>query len=268
MSKESKTLPISLAVISFNEESRIGKCFRSVEGLVSEIIVVDSGSSDGTDGVAKAAGARVISQPWLGQSAQKQVALNHCTLPWVLMLDCDEELSGELREAIWNFFLNGDADWFRGAEFNRKVRFLGRWITHGDWYPDTKLRLFQRVHARMGGNASHDTVLLDGNIKHLRGDILHDSYPTIQSYVAKISPFAEEFAERQRKEGRRWSLATNLFRPLWRFVRAYFIRFGFMDGFPGFWIAYATAFSVFVRYSMNYDDEVKTRLSALERQGP
>jgi len=268
MSKGSETFPLSLAVISFNEESRIGKCFRSVEGLVSEIILVDSGSTDGTADLAKSFGAKVISQTWLGQSAQKQVALDHCTMPWVLMLDCDEELSGELHEAIRNFFRNGDADWFRGAKFNRKVCFLGRWITHGDWYPDTKLRLVQRGHARMGGNASHDTVLLEGNVKHLRGDILHDSYPTIQSYIAKISPFADEFAERRRKEGRRWSLAANLLRPFWRFFRAYFLRLGFLDGFPGFWIAYATAFSVFVRYSRNYEDEAGLRSSGVEGQGP
>ena len=133
MSPLQGTLPLSLAVISFNEEQRIGICFRSVEGLVREIIVVDSGSTDATTSVCEGAGARVIHQPWLGHRAQKQVAMDHCTQPWVLMLDCDEELSAELRESIVEFFKCGDSDWFQGGRFNRKVCFLGRWITHGDW---------------------------------------------------------------------------------------------------------------------------------------
>ena len=252
--------PVSLAVTSFNEQSRIGKCLASARGLVREIVVVDSGSTDGTIALAEAAGARIISQPWLGHSAQKQVAIDHCTQPWVLLLDCDEELSEKLLASILKFFRNGDVEWFNGCRFNRKVCFLGRWITHGDWYPDAKLRLVRREKARMGGNAAHDTVLVEGAVKHLRGDLHHDSYPTIQSYLDKIGPFADEFVEHQNLQGKSWSLSANLLRPLWRFVRAYFLRLGFLDGFPGFWIAYATSFSVFVRYSRKYEKEVSERM--------
>lgn len=248
-------LALSLAVISFNEEKRIAKCFESVKGLVREIIVVDSGSTDGTVAVSEVAGARVIQQPWLGHCAQKQVALDHCTQPWVLMLDCDEELSKELRDSIAEFFKSGDADWFQGGRFNRKVCFLGRWITHGDWYPDRQLRLVQRDKARIGGKDPHDKVELQGRFKQLRGDLLHDSFPTIASYLAKIVPYSDDFLERQQVEGRHWSLPANLLRPLWRFFRAYVLRLGFLDGFPGFWIAYATAFSVFFRYSRKYEEE-------------
>jgi glycosyltransferase involved in cell wall biosynthesis len=255
MSALKGSLPLSLAVISFNEEGRIGKCFRSVEGIAREIIVVDSGSTDATAAVSEAAGARVIHHPWAGHCAQKQMALDHCTQPWVLMLDCDEELSGELRQSIVEFFQSGESAWFQGGRFNRKVRFLGRWITHGDWYPDRQLRLIQRDMARIGGKDPHDKVLLEGRVRHLRGDLLHDSFPTIASYLAKIAPYSDDFLERQQMEGRRWSLAANLLRPLWRFFRAYILRLGFLDGFPGFWIAFATAFSVFVRYSRKYEEE-------------
>jgi glycosyltransferase involved in cell wall biosynthesis len=247
--------PVSLAVTTFNEEARLAKCLASARGLVREIVVVDSGSTDGTVAIAEAEGSRVISQDWLGHSAQKQVALDACTQSWVLVLDADEEVSPELRQSILTFFKSGDVDWFHGCRFNRKIRFLGRWISHGDWYPDTKLRLVQRDKARMGGNAAHDEVLVSGAVKHLHGDLLHDSYPTIQSYLNKIGPFADDFAERLEKEGKKWSLAANLLRPFWRFLRAYFLRLGFLDGFPGFWIAYATAFSVFVRYSRQYEVE-------------
>jgi glycosyltransferase involved in cell wall biosynthesis len=255
MSDNQSSPPISLAVTSFNEESRLGKCLASATGLVREIVLVDSGSTDGTIVLAERSGARVIHQEWLGHSAQKQVALDACSQPWVLLLDCDEELSETLHESIKGFFQSGDAEWFQGCRFNRRVRFLGRWITHGDWYPDTKLRLVRRDKSTMSGNAAHDTVLVEGMVKHLRGDLLHDSYPTISSYLAKIGPFADEFAERKCREGTRWSLAGNLLRPLWRFFRAYVLRGGFLDGFPGFWIAYATAFSVFVRYSRLYEEK-------------
>jgi glycosyltransferase involved in cell wall biosynthesis len=259
MSAPDQTPPVSLAVTSLNEEMRLGKCLASVRGLVREIVVVDSGSTDGTVAVAEGAGARVIRQEWLGHSAQKQVALDACTQSWVLILDCDEELSEGLRESVSKFFQSGDAECFHGCRFNRRVRFLGRWITHGDWYPDAKLRLVRRDKASMGGNAAHDTVLVEGAVKHLDGDLLHDSYPTIQSYLNKIGPFADEFVQRQHQLGKRWSLAANLLRPLWRFIRAYFFRLGLLDGFPGFWIAYATAFSVFVRYSRGYEEGVRAK---------
>lgn len=255
----SEPLPLSLAITSFNEAARIGKCLGSTKGLVREIVVVDSNSTDATVAIAEAAGATIIHQQWLGHSAQKQVALDACTQPWVLIMDCDEELSEELRSSIHDFFKSGDADWFKGACFNRKVQFLGRWITHGDWYPDTKLRLVRRAKATMGGTTSHDKVIVEGRVKHLKGDLLHDSYPTINSYLAKIGPFADEFVKNQQQEGRRWSLASNLLRPLWRFFRAYILRLGFLDGFPGFWIAYATAFSVFIRYSRIYESEAANK---------
>jgi len=254
MSADSRP-PLSLAVISFNEEARIGRCLASVRGLAREIVVIDSGSTDRTVAIAEESEARVIPQPWLGYRDQKQKALESCSEPWVLMLDCDEELSPELRDAIARFFSSGDAEWFRGARFARCTRFLGRWIRHGDWYPDTQLRLVQREHAAMAGGSTHERLEVKGSVKHLRGDLLHDSFPTLASYLSKIHPYSAAFLRTRLEEGRRWSLAENLFRPLWRFVRAYIFKLGFLDGFPGFWIAYGTAFSVFYRYSLQYETE-------------
>ncbi len=193
--------PVSLAVTACNEQARLASCLHSADGLVREIIVVDSGSTDGTVALAESAGARVIHQEWLGHSAQKQVALDACTQSWVLILDADEQVSEALVESIRGFFESGDSEWYHGCRFNRRIRFLGRWITHGDWYPDTKLRLVRRDKARMGGNAAHDTVLVEGAVKHLRGDLLHDSYPTIRSYLDKIIPFADEFTDRALPRG-------------------------------------------------------------------
>lgn len=228
-----------------------------MEGLGEEIIVVDSGSKDRTLEIAGEAGARVVHQDWLGHRDQKNVALDLCTKPWVLALDCDEELSPELRQSIENFFANGDAERFDGAEFNRKVWFMGRWITHGDWYPDRKLRVFRREKAKWGGSPEHDYIVLDGRTVKLAGDLHHFSFPSINRYIEKINVFADVFLERQKQAGKRWSAATNILRPWWRFFRSYFLRRGFMDGFPGFWIAVSISYSTFIRYSRKYEDEKK-----------
>ena len=139
----------------------------------------------------------------------------------------------------------------------RKVWFLGRWITHGDWYPDRKLRLFRREKARWGGSPEHDRIELEGETLVLDGDLHHFSFRDMSHYISKINGFADVFLERQRAAGERWSLAATVFRPWWRFFRAYVLRRGFLDGFAGFWIAVATAFFAFVRYSRKYEDERK-----------
>ncbi len=251
------TYPLSLSIIACDEEANIARCLRSAKGLAEEIIVVDSGSKDRTGEIAQSFGARVIHQDWLGQSGQKQVALNHCTKAWVLSLDCDEELSPELRQSIEQFFSNGSSEKFDGAKCNRKVWFMGRWITHGVWYPDCKLRLFRRDKGRFGGNAAHDKVELDGSTMLLIGDLHHYSFPSMNRYIEKINPFADAFLEQQIAQGKSWSLFANIARPLWRFFRAYILRRGFLDGFPGLWIAVATAFFNFVRYSRKYENDVQ-----------
>lgn len=251
------SLPLSISIVACNEEKNLERCLRSAEGLAREIVVVDSGSKDGTVAVAERFGAKVTHQAWLGYRDQKNFALKLCTEEWVLALDSDEELSPELRQNLEDFFANGLTQKYDGAEFNRKVWFLGRWITHGDWYPDTKLRLFRREKSKWGGSPEHDYIELDGKSIWLKGDLHHYSFPSINRYVEKINGFADVFLERQIQSGKRWSLATNLFRPWWRFFRAYVIRRGFLDGFPGFWIAVATAFSAFIRYSRKFEHEVK-----------
>ena len=233
----------------------LARCLRSAAGLAQQIIVVDSGSADRTREIAESFGAAVTHQDWLGHRDQKNVALGLCTQPWVLALDCDEELSPQLRRSIEEFFNHGLTERFDGAECSRKVWFLGRWITHGDWYPDRKLRLFRRGKAAWSGSPEHDFVELDGPVFRLAGDLHHYSFPSMRRYVEKINTFSDVFLARQKAEGRRWSLWANVSRPLWRFFRAYFLRRGFLDGFPGLWIAVSTAYFAFVRYSRKFEDE-------------
>lgn len=254
------SLPISISIVACNEESNLRRCLASAAGLAQEIVVVDSGSTDRTRDVAREFGARVTHQDWLGYRDQKNVALNQCTQPWVLALDCDEELSPVLRESIIAFFDQDEARRPDGAYMARKVWFLGRWITHGDWYPDRKLRLFRREGARWGGSPEHDKIELEPGARTvvLDGDLHHFSFRDMRHYISKINTFSDAFLERQKVAGVRWALSPTLVRPAWRFFRAYVLRRGFLDGFPGLWIAVATAFFAFVRYSRKYEDECLT----------
>ncbi|MCB1099789.1 MAG: glycosyltransferase family 2 protein [Verrucomicrobiae bacterium] len=248
-------LPLSIPVITCNEEENLKRCLASVSTIAAEIIVVDSGSKDGTQAVAESFGAQWKTQKWLGFRDQKNVALELCTQPWVLALDADEELSPELLDSIKRFFQDGSAEKYSGGYCARKVWFLGRWITHGDWYPDYKLRLFRHDAGRWGGSPEHDKIELTGERLKLAGDLHHYSFPSMNRYIEKINVFSDVYLERQLAAGKKWSLPQNLFRPLWRFVRCYVIRMGFLDGFPGLWIAVGIAFQAFVRHSRTYEAE-------------
>ncbi|CAN5178875.1 glycosyltransferase family 2 protein [soil metagenome] len=254
MAPPSRPLPVSLSIVACNEEANLQRCLESAADLASEIIVVDSGSTDGTVAVAERFGAQVTRQDWLGFRDQKNVALGLCTQPWVLALDCDEELSPALRDSVAEFFgEDGGHGTYAGASCARKVWFLGRWITHGDWYPDRKTRLVRREGARWGGSPEHDRLEVEGAVLPLSGDLHHYSFPTINRYIDKINVFSDAYLARQVEAGRRWSLAHTLFRPAWRFFRCYVLRRGFLDGFPGLWIAVAIAFQTFVRHSRTYE---------------
>jgi len=253
-------LPLSISIISHNEEANLRRCLVSVADLAHEIVIVDSGSTDRTAEIAAEFGARFVHQPWLGYTAQKNHCLTLCTQPWGLALDCDEELTPELRQSIQNFFVNGDDQKFDGAWMSRLVFFMGRWIHHGDWYPDRKVRLFRRDKSRWaadGGGQVHERLDVDGPCTTLQGDLLHYSFKNIEHYLVKHVQYSNVFLQTQQAKGRRWSLLHTLFRPWWRFMRAYFLKRGFLDGFPGFWIALATAFFAFDRYSRMFEAEAQ-----------
>lgn len=247
-------LPISVVVVASNEARRIERCLASVAGWTSEIVVALNNSSDATEAIALKHGARIERVEWTGYRDTKNRALAFARQPWVLAIDADEEVSAQLRQEIAAFF-GGDQQRFAGASFPRKVWFIDRWITHGDWYPDYSLRLFRREAGRWGGSPEHDKIELQGEQRRLAGELHHYSFPTIGSHVDKINVFAGYFLRRQLAEGKRWSLLPCVLRPGWRFFRAYVLRRGFLDGFPGFYIAVATSFGAFVRYSALYEHE-------------
>jgi glycosyltransferase involved in cell wall biosynthesis len=241
-------------MIARNEAHNLPRSLGSVVDWVQEIVLVVNDCTDGTEEVARQFGATIITHPWEGYRDQKRFALSKVKTPWVLALDADEEVSQALRADICQFF-QGDHERFQGAMFPRKVWFLSRWITHGDWYPDWSLRLFLNGRGRWSGSPEHDKIELDGSVKRLRGDLHHYSNPTLNSHLGKITVFSDYFLHRQIEKGRKWSLVESLLRPWWRFFRAYVLRLGFLDGFPGYYIARATAFATFVRYSRLYEHE-------------
>lgn len=250
-----ESLPISVAIVTLNEQVNLPRCLASLRGLAREIVVVDAGSTDGTRPIAESFGARIYHQAWLGFREQKQLAFNHCLQPWVLALDSDEELSPQLRKEIVSFFSDGASERHQGASFPRMVHFMGRWIRHGDWYPDRKLRLVQRERARYVGSSAHDKLELDTGCTSLpmKGDLHHYSFRDSNHYISKINVFSDAHLRDQLEAGRGWSLMATLTRPWWRFFRAYILRAGFLDGFPGLWIAIGTAYQTFIRHSRLYE---------------
>ena len=247
------SLPISACLISGAEAARIGRALESLRGLVSEVVVVlNEEVTDGTEDICRGHGARVYRMPWRGFRDQKNAVQDLASQPWILQLDADEELSQGLRADIRAFF-DGDQERFVGAMFPRKVWFLGRWITHGDWYPDRVLRLYRKDAGRWGGAEEHCRVMVEGPVRRLCGDLHHYTNPTIAAYVGKFPYYADLYLKRQLESGARWSPVSAVVRSLWRFVRAYVFRRGFLDGYPGFFIAFSTAYATLFRHTRLFE---------------
>jgi glycosyltransferase involved in cell wall biosynthesis len=251
-------LPLSVVIVARNEAHVLPRCLASVQGWVSDIVVALNNTTDASEAVARSSGAIVHHLPWQGFRDTKNAAVALAKHQWILALDADEEVSVALRNSIQAFFTQSDREQFAAARFPRKVWFIDRWITHGDWYPDLSCRLFHRERARWGGDAFvHEKIHCDGPTATLQGDLHHYSFPSLAAHVAKINPFADLFVQQQQARGARFSVVAAVIRPCWRFFRAYVLRRGFLDGYPGFYIARATAFGAFVRYSRLYEEENK-----------
>jgi len=242
-------LPISVCIISGAEAHRIARALESVVEWVSEIIVVlDDRAQDGTEKVVEQFGGRVFRQPWNGFIEQKNSATDRCAQPWVLNLDADEAVSPELKAELLAVFA-GDPNRFAAYEFPRCTHYFGRWIRHGDWYPDRCTRLWQKGRGRWGGIDPHAKPAIDGTIGRLRGDLLHHSMETYEHQIAKTISYADDFVRQHQAAGSRISAFDLYVRPTFRFVRSYILRLGFLDGWQGYSIAWMTAFYTFLRYA-------------------
>jgi glycosyltransferase involved in cell wall biosynthesis len=237
--------PLSVAIITLNAAAQLEACLKSAR-FANEIVVVDSGSNDGTQALAERHGARVIQQDWLGFGPQKQFAVEQAGHDWVLCLDADERVTPQLQASIENALKNPSTAAFR---FPRKNRFLGRYLKHGEGYPDWSLRLFDRRQARWSTDAVHEKVETQCSVGELAGDLLHDSAESLAAYLAKQNRYTTLAADMAFAAGKRAGFARIVFSPLLRFLKFYFVRQGFRDGLPGLVHIAIGCFNSFVKYS-------------------
>jgi glycosyltransferase involved in cell wall biosynthesis len=227
---------LSVVLIAQNEERTLPRTLKSVMPLVrdskGEIIVVDSGSTDRTVEIAESYGAKVFVEPWKGFAAQKNSAMNKASMDWVLQLDADEALEPEL-VAEMEVVLNDGAA-MRGFWIPRKNFFLSRWIKHGGFYPDPKLRLVRRGAGQFEEYGAHPTMRVNGPTGRLSHALLHDAYPTLRGYIDHMNSYSSMGAEvALAKRDRGFSVADIVIRPALTFIYNYFMRFGFLDGREG-----------------------------------
>lgn len=241
-------MKISFCLITLNEEDNLPRCLRSCASLADEIVVVDSGSTDGTQQVANEFGARWCLHSWQGYVAQKNHALDLATHPWVFSLDADEALSPELRAEIVSLKRKPPPPAICGFHMPRCVWYEGRWIRHGDWYPDRLVRLFRRDRARFVGRSVHERLEIRGPTKRLKGDLHHFSFRDREDHWRRCQTYARLWAEDQAALGRVAGSWTGRLRGGFRWFRGYILRAGFLDGPAGWHIACLCAREVFLKY--------------------
>lgn len=254
---EQEKLPLSVAIIAKDEYANLPRLFGSLEGLgAAEIVVVDSGSKDGTVTFAKDAGARVIETDWPGHVAQKNRALNACSQPWVLSLDADEPISRELCKSIRSLFLEGQPPQppQNGYKISRRTWYLGDWLNHV-WYPEWRLRLVRREFAQWTGNDPHDRLEVTGSVAKIQGDLLHYSYTGIEDHFRRSIAYARIGAQSLADKNQPFRWHKLVFSPLFRMVRLLIIRQGWRDGWRGWIIAWSSMFSCFLKYAFLYEME-------------
>jgi glycosyltransferase involved in cell wall biosynthesis len=243
-------MKISATIITFNEERNVARVIESLR-CCDEILVLDSGSNDRTVEIATKLGARVVEASWHGYAAQKNIAAELAAHDWVLALDADESLSEALEAEIWQIKKAGPK--FAGYTMPRLAQYLGRWILHSGWYPDRKVRLFDRRKAKWVGEFVHESVTVDGPVGHLKSNLLHFTCNSLSEHLRSMDSYttlaAQEIASREKTI----SMGHLLLDPPWTFVKTYFLKLGFMDGVEGLSIAYMAALYNFVKYAKARD---------------
>lgn len=239
-------MKITGTIIALNEEKNLP---RSMESLAwcDEVVVVDSGSKDRTVEIAKHAGARVLHRDWTGYADQKNYAAEAASHDWILSLDADEVLSEGLREEILR--VRSSSPEVAAFRFPRRAHYLGKWINHSGWYPDRKIRLYDRRKAKWVGDFIHESVVTHEPIGELHGDLLHYTCDSFASHLKSLDRYtdlaAREIAERRQKVGYRRLLID----PPWTFIKTFFLQFGFLDGIHGLAIAYTASRYVYLKYA-------------------
>jgi glycosyltransferase involved in cell wall biosynthesis len=240
-------MKISAVIITYNEEKRLEGALKSLKDIASEIIVVDSFSTDDTVKVAKKYDSKVYSREWTHYADQKNYANKKATHPWILSLDADERLSPELKKEIQE--LKDKKPQVAAFSMPRQVYYLGKWIFHSGWYPDRKIRLFKKEKAFWKGEYVHEKLVVDGNVKKLDNPIYHFTYKDISEHLKRINKFSSLGAKKLYAEGKKCSWYHLVFLPPQRFIQSFFFKAGILDGFAGFVIAVLHSYAIFTRYA-------------------
>ncbi|MGE5487520.1 MAG: glycosyltransferase family 2 protein [bacterium] len=239
-------MKISATIIAVNEELKIARAIESLR-CCDEIVVVDSGSSDRTVEIARNLGARVVESPWPGYAKQKNLAACEAENDWIFSIDADEALSEALEAEIWQLKKTGPA--FDAYTMPRMAKYLGRWILHSGWYPDRKVRLYDRRKAKWVGEYVHESVEVNGTIGHLKYNLLHHTCDSLSEHLRTLDRYTTLAAQEIVANGRKVSAVNLVAEPVWTFLRTYFLQAGFLDGYEGFIIANMAAAYTFLKYA-------------------
>ena len=239
-------MKISATIITYNEERNIARAIESLR-CADEILVVDSGSSDRTVAIAEKLGARVLDRNWGGYSDQKNWAADQATNDWILSIDADEAVSEMLEAEIWQLKKNGPtADAYT---MPRLAQYLGRWILHSGWYPDRKIRLYDRRGAKWEGKFVHEGLAVKGKVESFDGPLLHFTCQSLSEHLRTMDRYTTLAAEQLVEQRAKISLTQLFLKPWWEFNRTYFLKRGFRDGAEGLAIAWMGALYVFLKYA-------------------
>ena len=240
---------LSAVIITHNVERNIDRCLRALQGIASQVVVVDSGSTDGTEAICQQLQVLFVHHDWEGYSKQKNYAETLATGDWVLSLDADEAIDDTLRAQLQQLLSVGPRP-NTVYSMNRLTNFCGHWIRHCGWYPDTKVRLWQRGTAHWEGDV-HEQLVFSNPVTTLRlkGDLLHYSYYTLEQLVSRQTRYARLAAQEAHDKGRHCRRTALWLRPLWRFVRDYLLRGGFLDGEAGYIVCRMNAYYTFMKYA-------------------
>jgi glycosyltransferase involved in cell wall biosynthesis len=239
-------MKITATIVALNEERNIGRAIESLR-CADEVVVVDSGSTDRTREIAIRLGARVIEEPWRGYAGQKNFAAASAENDWILSIDADESITEELSAEIVS--LKKDGVRFDGYSFPRLARYLGRWIRHGGWYPDRKVRLYDRRKAEWVGDYVHESVRVNGTTGHLAGNLLHYTCASLSEHLRTLDRYTSLAARELAAQKKAVTTVRLIVNPAWTFFRTYVLQRAFLDGRQGLAIAWMAALYTFLKYA-------------------
>jgi len=245
----SSKLPISVCMLCLNEADRLPKTLKQVDAF-AEWLIYDTGSTDNSIELGKKAGATVLERPWEGFSITRIKHFEEASQPWILWIDADEVVTPELVEELRQLFANGIDLEHNGYWLNRMIQFEGKWIRHGDWFPDWNVRLFRQGEWSMEEREVHESLEIRGSIDRVHSPLEHHSFRSWEDKEARSLKYAKLWAEMQLKKGKSSSTPAAFFRGIWKFLRGFIVKKGFLDGAIGFQIAVSNAKETYLKYSL------------------